>query len=327
MPNTEFDLINTYFKRPSRHRSVVKGVGDDCAVLALEAGKQLVMSMDTIVAGTHFPATATADQIGSRAFCTSLSDLAAMGATPQWFTLALTVPEIDSEWLRLFGRGLFAVADRFECDLIGGDTTQGPLCITVQVHGEVDVNAALYRSGAQVGDTIFVSHYLGDGAAALAMLQQQIDVDQATRDYLLQRFYAPEPQIVTGQLISAFASAAIDISDGLLADAQHIADASHVDMHIQLEQLPLAPMVQAVASEKDCRRWALTGGDDYQLLFTVPKQHIAPLSAMAKQHNIAIHAIGHVSAQSTAGQSHISCSVEGQPYTIDQNRGYQHFTS
>ncbi|MFT5116567.1 MAG: thiamine-monophosphate kinase [Kiritimatiellia bacterium] len=328
MPLNEFDIIKKYFTRPSTKKSVNKSVGDDCAIVSLAKNKQLVMSMDTLVSARHFPVTATPYQIATRALCTSLSDLAAMGANPLWFTLGLTLPNVDEMWLKSFSEGLFSIANAFDIDLIGGDTTRGPLTVTVQVHGEVDQGKALLRSCAQIGDAIFVTGCLGDGAAGLAMLQNQLPVNKTTRNYLLSRFYAPTPHILAGKSIASFANSAIDISDGLLADAGHIAVASGVGMEINIECLPIAKLVKQVAADS-CIEWALTGGDDYQLLFTVSPQQLPNVQSLLDQGMIKASHIGEVvDGDGQASNGRVSCFLQGAPYDIsDLNTGYQHFVT
>jgi thiamine-monophosphate kinase len=323
MPLNEFDIIKKYFTRSPKNKSVNRSVGDDCAIVSVAENKQLVMSMDTLVAARHFPVTATPYQIATRALCTSLSDLAAMGAKPLWFTLGLTLPSVDEMWLKSFSEGLFSIANAFDIDLIGGDTTRGPLTVTVQVHGEVDQGKALLRSRAQLGDAIFVTGCLGDGAAGLAMLQNQLQVNNTTRDYLLGRFYAPTPHILDGQSIAPFTNSAIDISDGLLADAEHIAIASGVGMAINIECLPIAKSIQQIAADR-CVQWALTGGDDYQLLFTVSPQQLFNVQSLLDQGMIKVSHIGEV----VDGDGQVSCFLQGDAYDISNlKKGYQHFVT
>jgi len=332
MPLNEFQLIKHYFTRQAVQASVVKSVGDDCAILAPHPHRQLVMSMDTMVEGRHFPVDANPYDIGTRALCTSLSDLAAMGARPLWFTLGLTLPDASPEWLAECSRGLFDVATPFECDLIGGDTTKGSLTLSVQVHGEVEPDRCLRRDHACVGDTVFVTGTLGDGAAALSMLQHTETAtvfDQASRHYLHQRFYAPIPQIVAGECLAPYAHAAIDISDGLLADAQHIAEASHVLIHIDVEQLPIAPALSSVSYEQQLQ-WALTGGDDYQLLFTVPEGALASVNSLIDAKIIQATRIGCVCDTTSRGpqaSAGVHCFLNGEPYNPGNDKGFQHFAS
>ncbi len=350
MPLGEFEIIKKYFHRQVMQSSVVKSVGDDCAILSHSENKHLVMSMDTMVCGRHFPEDMDPYHIGSRALCTSLSDLAAMGAKPLYFTLGLTLPNASEEWLASFSAGLFSIAEKFSCDLIGGDTTQGPLTITVQVHGEVDKGSALRRDAALIGDAVFVTGTLGDGAAALALLQgkreeqgpgselkKKESLDSGGEQYLLQRFYAPLPQILAGQKLLSYANAAIDISDGLLADAQHIADNSQVGINIDVERLPISVAAKHFGV-KDCYSWALTGGDDYQLLFTVSQEHLNAIQKLIEAGDLDATHIGEVvklnAKLDARDQSSVNCFLNGEPYQKNNNNidndsyaGYQHFAS
>jgi thiamine-monophosphate kinase len=323
MPLNEFDIIKKYFTRSAIQPSVNKSVGDDCAIVSVESNKQLVLSMDSLVSGRHFPEDAKAYDIGTRALCTSVSDLAAMGATPLWFTLGLTLPSVDECWLQNFSEGLFAIANKFNMDLIGGDTTKGPLTVTVQVHGEVSKGQALTRAGAQAGDVVFVTGSLGDGAAALALIQNKLIVDSSVQQYLTHRFYAPEPQVISGQYLVGVANAAIDISDGLLADAGHIAIASGVDIALNIEALPISAELQAV--DQECiRSWALSGGDDYQLLFTVNAEQLMAVQDLIDRGVLQATPIGNV----TEGDGQVGCYWHGKPYQLfNQSSGYQHFAS
>ena len=329
MSLNEFDIINHYFKRQSQQETVIKSIGDDCAILSFPTDKQLVMSMDTVVAGRHFPHDALPYDIATRALCTSLSDLAAMGATPLWFTLGLTLPSSSESWLAQFSQGLFAVADEFSCDLIGGDTTRGPLTVTVQVHGEVEPSSVLRRDTAAVDDDVYISGTLGDGAAALAVLEQRLAVDELADDYLRNRFYRPTPQILIGQQLLGIANAAIDISDGLLADSLHLASSSKVAIDIELDKLPFSSALSHVEQAQRFA-WALTGGDDYQLLFTVPQFARADCQLLIEQGQLHACLVGKVRACDEQG--HVRCLYHQQPYDIMANHaisdiGYQHFAS
>lgn len=317
----EFDIIKKYFTRSSTQPSVEKSVGDDCAILTPSANKQLVMSMDTLVAGRHFPESASPYDIATRALCTSVSDLAAMGAKPLWFTLGLTLPDVDEPWLQAFSEGLFSIADQYAMDLIGGDTTQGALTITVQVHGEVEQGKVLCRDQAQAGDKVFVTGFLGDGAAALAMIQQQLSVSPEQEKYLHARFYSPLPQISAGLQLAGIAHAGIDISDGLLADAQHIANASGVSIELQLESLPQQPLLVDLEQEQ-MRQWMLSGGDDYQLLFTVNEKQLSVVQSLIDQGLLIATQIGTV----CTGEPQVRCYLQGE-YQPQQPLGYQHFAS
>ena len=322
----EFELIQQFFQRESVENpmdSVVLGIGDDCALLQLPAAKQLAVSVDTLVADVHFPAAANPDDIAERALRTNLSDLAAMGAEPLWFTLALTLPknsaEITEDWLRSFSHGLFRAAREFNIALVGGDTSCGPLSITIQVMGAVASHQALRRDGASIGDFICVTHCLGDGAAALAVIQQRLQLDAEHENYLLQRFYQPTPRLKEAELLRNIASAALDISDGLMGDLAHICTASDLAAVIAVEDLPLSPALLAMDNLDQARRWALSGGDDYELCFTVPREKMPELAMLIAQGKLQASVIGEMHAG--AG---VVCELNGETFALEQ-QGYQHF--
>ncbi len=297
----------------------MQGIGDDCAILQLpEEGQQLAVSMDTLVAGVHFLENADPSLIAERALCVNLSDLAAMGAKPLWFTLALTLPEADEHWLESFSEGLFAAAHRHDCALVGGDTTRGPLSITIQVHGALNPGKALLRGNASVGDLIFVTGSLGDGAASLAALQHQFDVHEEDLAYFSDHYYRPVPRIKEGVRLANIASAALDVSDGLVADLGHLCRASFVGAEIDVERLPLsAPLLNYPACP--AIDWALCGGDDYQLVFTVSPKHLDALQALIAFGEIDATEIGVI-----VSEDGVVCKKGGQVYQPPQ-AGYQHF--
>lgn len=276
MPVSEFTLIYRYFSALGRGEAVELSVGDDCAILSLAPGERLATSVDTMVEGVHFPAESFPEDIGFRAVATAASDLAAMGARPIGMTLALTLPEADELWLHTFSQGVAAASCALALPLVGGDTTRGPLTITVQVLGALPGGQALLRSGAGVGDSVYVSGTLGDAAAALAILAGEWQAQPGHAQYLLERFNRPSARLDLGRELLGSASAAIDISDGLLADAQHIADASGVKLCIDPQRLPLSPALLSHPDSDQARRWALTGGDDYELCFCLPAGESAP---------------------------------------------------
>ena len=308
----EFDLIQRYFTPSSLPANISIGVGDDCAVLKLPAACELAISVDTQVVGVHFHANADPLSIASRSLRCAASDLAAMGAEPLGFTLALTLPSTDENWLEQFSAGLLQTAQQLQCPLIGGDTTRGSLCITIQVHGNIPSGKALRRSGAKVGDAIWISGTLGDGAAALAVIEKKITVSQEAESYLLQRFYQPDIDFSLAVQLRGIASSCIDVSDGLFADLDHICNASGVGAHIELEKLPIAIEWRSSVSEQQAQQWALTGGDDYRLCFTAPPQHATLLQSLQ-----GVTCIGHI--------------VEGADILIDgkngfiHNKGFEHF--
>ena len=316
----EFELIRRYFAAApcaQAAEAVALGIGDDCALLQPAGGQQLAVSTDTLVAGVHFPLACDAFLLGQRALAVSVSDLAAMGAEPLAFTLALTLPEAEPAWLEGFARGLSQMAQACAIALVGGDTTRGPLSLTLTVFGQVPAGLALTRGGARPGDLLCVGGSLGDGAGALPLVLGRQPAAGAHADYLLQRYWAPAPQLALGQWLRGRATAALDISDGLLADCGHIAAASGVALQIELDRLPLSPALRALAGEHalDC---ALAGGDDYRLAFTLPAELLGALQAQWPE----AVAIGRVAV----GQ--------GVQLQDDQGRrvepprlGYQHFGS
>jgi len=276
MPSSEFDLIYRYFSSLGRGPAVDLGVGDDCAILSLQAGERMAASIDTLVEGVHFPADTFPEDLGYRAVAVAASDLAAMGARPVGMTLALTLPEPDELWLHTFSEGLAAAVAEFHLPLVGGDTTRGPLTITVQVFGALPTGRALLRSGARVGDEVYVSGTLGDAAAGLSVVQGEWRGAPEHADYLEQRFHRPAPRLALGQQLLNSATAAIDVSDGLLADAGHIASASGVKLIIEPDLLPLSDALKTLSGSDQALQWALTGGDDYELCFCLPQGESAP---------------------------------------------------
>lgn len=319
----EFELIRKFFQREQAEASspgVVLGIGDDCALLQLPPARQLAISVDTLVADVHFPAAAEAEDIGQRALRVNLSDLAAMAAEPLWFTLALTLPAVDEDWLRAFSRGLFAAANEFNCALVGGDTTSGPLSMTLQVMGAVESGHALRRDGASPGDYILVTNFLGDGAAALAVIQGRLQLTGEHEEYLRQRFYQPQPRLHEAKLLRNLASAALDISDGLVADLGHICAASDVAAVIDVETLPLSPALIAMDDIEQARLWALTGGDDYELCFSVPPENMPEVAMLIAEGKLHATVIGEMFAG--AG---VRCELAQKPFLLGQS-GYQHFS-
>ncbi len=316
---SEFDLIARYFSRPSQRADVLLGVGDDAAVLQVPSNRRLVAVVDTIVAGVHFPVGTDAAAIGHRALAVNLSDLAAMGADPAWITLSLSLPASDARWLEGFAAGLYKLADRYHVALVGGDTVRGPLSITVQVLGLVETDGWLTRGGAKPGDAIFVSGIPGEASAGLAALQRSLPNTPAS-EHVIRRFLWPEPRIELGRAIRTVASAAIDISDGLLADLGHISTMSGCGAHIDLESLPKSPAMYSLFDAGECERLSLSGGDDYELLFTVPSERMLDVEA-AIAAGVRCTPIGHM----VEGAS-VNCYRGGQPVTIAR-AGYDHFAS
>ncbi len=264
---SEFDLIAKYFTRPAQRATL--GVGDDCALLTPTPGMQTAISCDMLVSGTHFFPDADPKLLGHKSLAVNLSDLAAMGAKPVAFTLALSLPKVDEPWLAAFAEGLLALADLHGCELIGGDTTRGPLNICVTVFGEVPTGKALRRAAAKVGDDIWVSGSLGDARLGLAGLRNELELGADTLSAALMRLHQPMPRVALGTELRGVAHAAIDISDGLIGDLGHILACSGVGASLNVDGLPLGPMLAHQPLEIQ-RRFALAGGDDYELCFTAP---------------------------------------------------------
>ena len=314
----EFELIRRYFAAAPCAQAaagIVLGIGDDCALLQPAPGMQLALSTDSLVAGVHFPQSCDSFLLGQRALAVSVSDLAAMGAAPLGFTLALTLPEADPAWLEGFARGLSQMAQSCAIALVGGDTTRGPLSLTLTVFGQVPAGQALTRGGARPGDLLCVGGSLGDGAGALPLVLGEQRAEGEAADYLLQRYWAPQPQLALGQWLRGRATAALDISDGLLADCGHIAAASGACLQVELPRLPLSPALQALVGER-ARDCALAGGDDYRLAFTLAAEHLPALQAQWPEAVV----IGRV----VAGQG--VQLLDGQGRLLEPPRaGYQHF--
>ena len=293
------------------------GIGDDGALVNPSINTQLVVATDTLVSSVHFPAHASAEQIATRALCVNLSDMAAMGATPRWFTLALTLEKADPLWLAGFSRGLAKIAKEFGIALIGGDTTSGPLTISLTLLGEVSVGGALQRDGAKAGDSIYVTGTLGDGAAGLDTLQHP-GVEKDTQR-LLERFYRPQPQVQAGQKLQGIASACIDISDGLISDLGHICKASGVSANIDSKRLPIHPEVTRRFPQQ-ALNWALVGGDDYQLCFTVAKSNLDRIDRLIRQGELDATMVGKIQPKIEA-----TFPVMVDKLSAKLNGGFDHF--
>jgi thiamine-monophosphate kinase len=291
----EFDLIERYFLREPNQgpRRAALGNGDDCALLAPAAGMHLAVSTDTLVEGRHFLSTVDASRLGHKALAVNLSDLAACGATPMAFTLALTLPRVDEAWLAGFSQGLLALADAHGCELVGGDTTAGPLAITITVMGEVPANQALLRSGAQPGDDVWVSGWPGEAYLALQVFRGHTSVSAEVFNAVRERMECPQPRVALGQALRGVASSAVDVSDGLLGDLQHILRRSGVGACLQLDALPSSPLLAALPRTQQ-HDAVLAGGDDYELLFTAPPAQRTRIDALSTQLRLPLHRIGSI---------------------------------
>lgn len=318
----EFELIRRFFVRGAavRDPNVLLGIGDDAALLHVPEGADLAVSVDAIVAGRHFPEGTDARAIGHRALAVNLSDMAAMGATPAWATLALTIPNADSDWLEKFAAGFLDLADAHSVALVGGDTTRGPLTVSVQILGHVPHGSALRRGGGEPGSILAVSGTLGDAAAGLALLQAPPAATYSPEaEALIQRFNYPRPRIELGRAARGIATAAMDLSDGLIGDLPKLAEASGLGAQVRIEALPLSSAMRNSVSLSQARDWALAGGDDYELLFAVPARRFAELQGAADQLNLTLTPIGELRAG--AG---VTWSLNGEDFT-PRVSGYDHF--
>jgi thiamine-monophosphate kinase len=315
MALSEFRLIESYFERHRLGREdVVLGIGDDAALLRVPEGMLLAVAVDTLIAGVHFPEATPAAAIGHKTLAVNLSDLAAMGAEPAWATLSLSMPEPDESFLHAFSEGLFALAGQFGVELVGGDTVRGPLVLTLQLHGFVPEGEALTRFDARPGDLLYVSGTLGDAAAGLQLVLAG-EVDSEESHTLRERLDRPTPRIALGMALRGFATACIDISDGLCADVVHIMERSHLGCDIDSGALPLSPELLAIKGGESTKL-ALHGGDDYELCFSVPVQREAELLRLAATFDVPITRIGEMNNEVGI------LRIDGE---ISQGNGYDHF--
>ena len=292
--STEFEIIRKYFARPAR--TAILGVGDDGALIRSRAGKALAVSTDMLLAGRHFFADADPEKLGHKALAVNLSDLAAMGADPRWSLLAIALPKADEKWIAAFARGFFRLARRFGTELIGGDTTRGPLAISIAVIGEVAPNLALRRDAARAGDDIWLSGATGEAALGLAHLKGRVKLKGRAREACLERLHAPEPRVKLGARLRGLARSAIDVSDGLLADLGHVAKASRVAAELRWQDIPRAAAIAACRNEALAKDCLLAGGDDYELAFTAPQSMRSKIRAAGKKAGIRVTVIGAIVA-------------------------------
>jgi len=295
----EFALIGRYFRRPVHDPAVIVGSGDDAAVVRPAPECELAISVDMLVEGRHFLPGTDAEALGHKTLAVNLSDLAAMGAMPRWALLAGALPTVDEPWLDAFSRGFFALAERFDVALIGGDTTRGPLNLCVTIIGELPFGTATTRGGAVVGDDVYVSGRLGDAALALAALQSRTKLDAAALMAMRGRLERPEPRVALGLALRGVASAAIDLSDGLTGDLRHILDASHVGAEVQLVALPVgAALASRLTGDERmlALQCALAGGDDYELCFTAPVAQRDAVASIGRSLALPLTRIGTISA-------------------------------
>jgi thiamine-monophosphate kinase len=289
MPS-EFDLIARFFTRPTSTATL--GIGDDAALLAVSPGMELAISTDMLVAGTHFFPDTDPRKLGWKTLAVNISDLAAMGAQPRWATLALALPTADETWLEAFADGFYKCAEQYGVELIGGDTTRGPLNLSVTILGEVPKHQALRRDSARPGDDIWVSGTLGGAALGLAALQQRVQLDETDFAHCLRALETPQPRVALGLALRGIAHAAIDISDGLLADLGHILERSNLGAEVQFDTLPAHPALTPLLAKDWARACLLAGGDDYELCFTASPEQREEVTAIANHLGLSLMRIG-----------------------------------
>ena len=316
---TEFDLIRRFFYRPAR--SAALGPGDDAALLRPDPGMELAVSADMLVEGVHFPSGTDARLIGHKSLAVNLSDMAAMGATPRWATLSIALPSADERWVGQFAAGLFALAERFGVELIGGDTTRGPLTISISILGEVPRGLALRRAGARPGDDLWVSGELGGAALGLA----RPEIPEALR-----RLQEPEPRVALGERLRGIATSAIDVSDGLVSDLGHILECSAAGAQLDYARLPRAAAFAQLGTGADAevleRRCVLSGGDDYELLFTAAPSERNRLAALSRELALPLARIGAIRpAADEALPLPLVLDARGEPIPV--RAGYDHFAA
>jgi thiamine-monophosphate kinase len=319
----EFSLIDRYCKNiGSPHSATKLAVGDDAAIVRVPADKELAISVDTMVEGVHFSHGVDPAKLAHKLLAVNLSDMAAMGADPQWATLSLTIPSANHDWLDSFSSSLNRMACQYGVVLIGGDTTEGPLTLSLQILGLLEPGSGLTRAGAQLGDDIYVSGCLGDAALALAGMQERLALGKQMQAELQPHLDTPIPQVALGRALVGLATACIDVSDGLLADLSHICKQSHVSMQLDIEKIPLSSNYREYYSQSGSLKYALSGGDDYQLGFTVAKSHRKVIVALAEQIELRLTRIGSGIEQKA---DLLTLSRMGKPFALDEDPGFQHF--
>jgi len=321
MATGEFNLIKKYFFSPSNRKEVLLGIGDDCAIVSVPEDKQLAITTDTLVDGVHFPSNTLPEDIACKAIAVNLSDLAAMGAEPAWLTLALSLPRVDESWIKSFSDSFSMAAEKYNVQLIGGDTTQGPLSITVQAMGFVEPDNIMRRDGARPGDVIYVSGTLGDAAAGLRILQQGQAID-AKKAWLVNRLNRPQARVELGLKASAYCKCAIDISDGLAADLGHVLEASNCGATVNIDSIPLSHQLVEYSVNRNEVDWemVLSGGDDYELCLVVSPENENRLMQTASDISLPLTRVGVI-------EEHNALNIvdnTGAKYLLDRG-GYEHF--
>ena len=317
----EFELIRHFFtEQIVKRKDVVLGIGDDCAVIEVPENQNVVITTDTLVSGVHFPKDTAPHAIGHKAVAVNLSDIAAMGAKPCWISLAITLPTVDKVWLEDFCHGVFELCEYYNVELIGGDTTQGPLSITITAQGVIPKGSYLSRSGAKAGDWLYVSGEIGDAALALKYLNKEISVAENHKAALKEKLDCPKPRVLVGQALREYASSAIDLSDGLISDLNHICQASDVGANIVLNTIPLSNIMLDTLPFDDAISLALVGGDDYELIFTVSEDNKVGMETALAHAGTKVTCIGQMNTSKV-----ISTTLNNEIVPID-SPGFEHFT-
>jgi len=321
MALSEFEIIRRFFTHPAR--GAVLGVGDDAAIVRARRGMELVVSADMLVEGRHFSRGAGPELLGHKALAVNLSDMAAMGAVPRWATLSIALPGVNARWLGSFMRGFMRLARRHGVDLVGGDTTRGPLNISVQIIGEVPAGTALRRDRARAGDDVWVSGTLGDAALALAAMKRRLALARKERVRLEEKLHAPTPRIVLGKALRGVARSAIDVSDGLVADLGHICERSRVSATVQLDRIPASAILKRHLARPAARAALLAGGDDYELVFTAGRSRRKVIARLSRRLRLKLTCIGKIARRRGAPLVTV-LDAGGRPVVLDQT-GYKHF--
>lgn len=320
----EFSIIEEFCHGIGpNHAETVLSVGDDAAIVSIPQGMELAISVDTMVADVHFYADADPASIAHKLFAVNLSDMAAMGAIPKWATLTLSIPSLDRIWLKSFSDSLKAIASDYQVQVIGGDTTQGPLNLSINIMGLLPKGKALCRKGACSGDDVYVSHSIGDAALGLLCIQGKLVLPDEHQQFLIKALERPEPRVKLGQSLLNVASACLDVSDGLIGDLTHICESSGVSIELDVDSIPISPAYQAYMDNDGHMDFALNGGDDYELAFTVSADRRHEIALLSKNLAIDLIRIGRVTKKKDVSVSLLS---NGMPYKLSSSLSFEHFS-
>jgi len=322
MALSEFEIIRRFFTHTPRN--AVLGVGDDAALVRARRGMELAVSTDMLVSGRHFRAGDDPEQLGHKALAVNLSDMAAMGATPRWATLSVALPRADARWLAGFTRGFMRLARLHGVDLVGGDTTRGPLNICVQIIGEVPAGRALRRDGAHAGDDVWVSGSIGDAALALAATRQRLPLTRRERARLEQKLHAPTPRVALGEALRGVARSAIDVSDGLMADLGHICERSRAGAVVWFDAIPVSAHMRRHLDRPAARMALLAGGDDYELVFTAARARRETVARLSRRLRVKLTRVGKITRRQRGTPQVTVLDSGGRPLVVEQT-GYKHF--